>query len=373
MPPIRIAFIGLSAGGGWGKNAHLPYLMQTSKYTITGICNSSKQSSEAAIQEYGLASSTKAYASVEELAEDGDSFDLAVCAVRVDKHHAAIKPAVLKGKAAFVEWPLGKNLKEAQDLLDTAKESGSAWMLVGLQARQAPIVLKLKKLVSQGAIGRVLSSTVSSSAGNLGQVDPERLGRLLNDPAIQATMLTIHFGHTIDFVLYALGQDLSSISGILSTQRKVVQLKHPDGKLEDSERKTPDHILLQGHLKDGGLLSVYQRGGAPFKGEPGLRWRIYGQTGEIEVTSDGSFLQVGYPHMEIRLHNHEKDTVETVDFAPNDEFESLPLPARNVARLYEAYADSRTDAYPDWKDAVANHTILEKIMESSETDTAVSL
>lgn len=83
MAPIRIAFIGLSATGRWAARAHLPYLQQSSKYEIVGICNSSKATGEAAIKAYDLPSSVKAYGSVQELADDADSFDLAVCSVRV--------------------------------------------------------------------------------------------------------------------------------------------------------------------------------------------------------------------------------------------------------------------------------------------------
>lgn len=83
MAPIRIAFIGLSPNAGWAKGAHLSYLKQTSKYVITGICNSSKESSEAAIKAFGLPASTKAYSSPDDMAQDSDSFDLAVCSVRV--------------------------------------------------------------------------------------------------------------------------------------------------------------------------------------------------------------------------------------------------------------------------------------------------
>lgn len=83
MAAIRIAFIGLSANKCWAAGAHLPYLRETSKYQIVGICNSSRKSSQAAITAYGLDASTKAYESPEELANDAEAYDLVVCSVRV--------------------------------------------------------------------------------------------------------------------------------------------------------------------------------------------------------------------------------------------------------------------------------------------------
>ena len=177
----------------------------------------------------------------------------------------------------------------------------------------------------------------------------------------------------IDYVLYCLGEDFSMLSAILSTRRKIIQHKTPDGALTDFRRDTPDQIVLQGYLRGGAVLSVHQRGGSPFKGTPGLVWRIYGEIGEIEVTASGCFLRIGYPRMTLKLHDHKANTVEDIDWAVNDGFEEFPLQAQNVARLYEAFADGRSSEYVDWEEAIARKRLLEKIMESSEIGSPVSL
>lgn len=64
MAPIRVGFLGLSKSG-WAPGAHLPYLKESDKYQIVAICNSSVESSEAAIELYNLPSTTKAYADPE--------------------------------------------------------------------------------------------------------------------------------------------------------------------------------------------------------------------------------------------------------------------------------------------------------------------
>lgn len=63
--PIRVGIIGLSRPGGWATIAHLPYLQQTSKYQIVAIANSSVESAQRAIENYGLSKDTKAYGSPE--------------------------------------------------------------------------------------------------------------------------------------------------------------------------------------------------------------------------------------------------------------------------------------------------------------------
>lgn len=102
--------------------------------------------------------------------------------------------------------------------------------------------------------------------------------------------------------------------------------------------------------------------------------QVYGEKGELEVTVGGSFLHMNYDDVTLRLHDHVKGEVEVVDWMPkNEELLKLPLPARNVGRLYDAYAEDGNDDYADWAQAVKRHELLEKIEESSRTGRRVSL
>lgn len=193
MPLIRVGFLGLSTSG-WAPSAHFPYLKHSDKYQIVAICNSSIESSKAAIKKYELPESTRAYDDPEgvfdclllcrgslsretiflfatdtiiDLAKDKD-IDLVVCSVRVDRHFATISPSLKAGKDVFVEWPLGKNLSEAKELLRLKNEGGVKTAVVGLQARQSPVIRKLKQLVDERRVGKVLSSSWTGQGGNLG-------------------------------------------------------------------------------------------------------------------------------------------------------------------------------------------------------------
>lgn len=192
MAPLRIAFIGLSSGRSWASNAHLPYLKSTSKYKIVGLCNSSVEAAKAAKREHDLADTVKTYGSPEELAADPD-VDLVVVSVRVDRHYKVVKPALEAGKACFVEWPLAANLQEGEELYDLAEQKG-ARTVVGLQARMSPVVNTVKELVESGRIGKVLSSTVISAAGNFGPTIEDKYA-YFNDRKVGGNMVSIHFGH----------------------------------------------------------------------------------------------------------------------------------------------------------------------------------
>lgn len=99
----------------------------------------------------------------------------------------------------YVEWPLGKNLTEAKELLHLKNEGGVKNAIVGLQGRQSPFVKKIKALVDEGKVGKVLSSTWTGQGTNLGDTNSERVS-ILASRADGANLVTVHFGHAVDYV-----------------------------------------------------------------------------------------------------------------------------------------------------------------------------
>ncbi|KAF4635515.1 hypothetical protein G7Y89_g2571 [Cudoniella acicularis] len=335
MAPTRVGFLGLSKSG-WAPGAHLPYLKSSPDYEIVAVCNSSVQSAQEAIKLYGLADSTKAYGDPEELAKD-KNVDLVVCSVRVDRHLPTISPALRAGKDVYVEWPLGKNLTEAKELLRLKNENGVKNAIVGLQARQAPIVKTIKELVDSGRIGKVLSSTWTSQAAQGGESTV--LGyEYMGQRSVGGNLVTIHFGHAVDYVQYVLGYGFPTPpKTLLANRRPTITLLDRGGKVLDANYKkdTDDTIFLHGTLSTGIPLSISLRGGKPFKDLPGLDWRIYGEKGEIHVTAAGPFLQIGYEGMKVEVFDNGKDVVESVDFEGKEGFGELGRAARNVAAVYK--------------------------------------
>lgn len=118
--------------------------------------------------------------------------------MQVDRHLATIAPSLKAGKDVFVEWPLGKSAAEARELLKLKVENNVKTAIVGLQARQAPIVNKVKALIASGAIGAVLSSTWSSQAGNGGPTATAGM-KYIGDKEVGGNLVTIHFGHAVDY------------------------------------------------------------------------------------------------------------------------------------------------------------------------------
>ncbi|KAK0119923.1 transcription regulator gal80 [Cadophora gregata] len=369
MPPIRVGFLGLSSSG-WAPGAHLPFLKHSDKYQIVAICNSSVESSKAAIKKYELPENTRAYGDPEELAKDKD-VDLVVCSVRVDRHLATVSPSLRAGKNVFVEWPLGKNLAEAKELLRLKNEGGVKTAVVGLQARQSPVVRKLKQLVDDGRVGKVLSSTWTGQGGNLGPTVQEGYA-YLSQREVGGNLVSIHFGHSIDYIQAVLGYGFTPApKTLLASRRSHQKLLSSSNELikEEHPVTSDDTIFLHGSLTTGVPLAFSLRGGKPFKDVPGLDWRIYGETGEIRVTSSGPFLNVGYPDVKISISDFDlyggdsKDTV-TVE-VEKDEFDgdSWGLPSKNVARIYRDLAEGRVNC--SFEDAVEGHELIDEMYKEN--------
>jgi predicted dehydrogenase len=141
----------------WASRSHLGYLQNTDLYHITALQNSSKASAEAAAKEFKL-DGVATYDEPSAIAKD-PNVDIVAVSVNVPEHYKLIRPAIEAGKDIFSEWPLARNLSEAEELVTLAKEKGVK-TVVGLQARQNPSIIKAKEIVESGKLGKILSTTM---------------------------------------------------------------------------------------------------------------------------------------------------------------------------------------------------------------------
>lgn len=373
MAPIRIAIIGLSASAktSWASSAHLPYLLSPrgqSKYTIVALCNSTVEAARRSIETYNLPLTTRAYGDAAALASDPD-IDLVVCCTRVDTHYDLIKPSVEAGKNVFVEWPLTQDVERSRDLTRLVEAKGVK-SVVGLQGRLAPAVEKLRELVTGGEWGRVLSVDVRGFGGT---VDRETLSEGLAyfaDRKIGGNMLIIGFGHMFDYVQAVVGKAINTKTHF-QTQRPEIKLRDPATNTitRTTTSNVPDLVNVIGTLtpspsvQDGASISVRFRRGQPFKHEPAFTWHINCERGEIRlIAPSGPSLHAGgYSEpVTIEVHDHEKDEVNSVEWAwpqwQTEENAELPIVGRSVAKVYEAYAAG--EGYPTFSDALEFHEQL---------------
>jgi predicted dehydrogenase len=128
---------------------------------------------------------------------------------------------------------------------------------------------------------------------------------------------------------------------------------------KDATNTVPDQILLQGTVEqDNAPVSIHYRGGPPFPGTPNMQWWIQGSKGEIHLTSSSWSLNVGREDTKIEVFDRATGKVTEVK-PERDEWDELPVPAHNIARLYEAIR--KGEWVPDFEWAVKRHEILEEM------------
>lgn len=86
-------------------------------------------------------------------------------------------------------------MSQGQELAALAKDKGVR-AVVGLQGRVSPVVLKIKSLLEQGTIGKVLSSSISAAGGTRSR-DSVPVGlKYFTERHVGGNMVTIGFGHS---------------------------------------------------------------------------------------------------------------------------------------------------------------------------------
>ncbi|ETI19635.1 hypothetical protein G647_09469 [Cladophialophora carrionii CBS 160.54] len=368
MAPVRVGIVGLSAKqGAWATLAHLPRLAKSPNYEIVALCNSSIESTKAAIKAHNLPETTKAYDTYEALAADPD-VDLYVVSTRADTHYDVAMPALKAGRNVFVEWPLAATTAQAKEMAAVAKENKVKTM-IGLQGRMSPSVNKVKELVDSGALGEIHSVNYQGAIHVWQNNAASDRYHYFMERRVGGNLLTIYGGHVLDSILYALGElKAGSYTPLAVNLRRKMHLMKPDGSLSEElyDKNTPDQILLQGRLDrhPSAVFSFHLRAGDRFIGSPGSTWRIYGTKGELAVEFASAGPQMAKA-LSIRFSNAEKGEIEEfVTDEGGEEWTALPTQGQNIGRLYEAYATGQP--YADFDLAVKRHELIDEFWATME-------
>lgn len=358
---LRVGIVGLTAGRSWASVAHVPALRALADtFEIVGVANSSHSSAEAAAAASGI---PRAFESVADLVTSPD-VDIVTITVKVPHHLELVTAALEAGKHVYCEWPLGNGLAEAETLAALATAKGVLGV-AGTQARVAPEIEYLRKLISDGYVGEVLSSTLTAWGGNWGAeiADPETYGYLL-DRANGAAMLEIPVAHTLAALRDVLG-DVTELSASLATRRPHVRAT---GTATTVPMTAYDQIVVGATLVNGAPLSLHYRGGAPRAGA-GLTWEINGTEGDIRVTGPLGHAQMVQLSLEGVRGTAQAFAPIEVPEAYRSGFPSDSAP-RNVARNYARMAaDLKTGSHtaPTFDDAVGLHRLLAAIEAAAES------
>ena len=356
MPePIRLGIIGASPTVGWAHRSHLPAIVASPEFELTGVCTTRMETAQESARQYGA---RLAFDDYRDMLAHPDIEAVAVV-LRVPSHYQITKDVLNAGKHVFTEWPLGANISEAQELADLARSKGVK-AVVGLQARAAPEVLHMKELVEGGYVGEIMSCSMRLIRGGVLERPSGRTWQ--RDDTLGATTLTIATGHSMDALRFVVG-DLSHVSAVVSTECPQ-WLETDTQTLVDVT--APDNILISGRLANGAVVSAHIAS-IPWAGS-GYKLEIYGREGTLVASSEDS-PQLG----PVRLQGvRQGDDLEDLDIPAHHTsvLEGMPQGAPyNVGQLYYQFSRAirhEEKRHPDFDTAVDLHRFIDAVRQASD-------
>jgi predicted dehydrogenase len=263
---------------------------------------------------------------------DRDDIDIVVGTLPHWLHRQAAIDCLNAGKHVFLEKPMALNASEADDMIVAAKASGKMLMTAHTQ-RYFGENIKMKEIIDSGELGEV----VMANAMWVKPLVPDSRPEWMLDGSRGGGMGQMDGTHLIDRLIWLLGDDIYSVSGITGAYT------HPHLKADDSGQ----HFF---RWKSGITACITRMGwdhgiteyGADYyftKGQAKHR-RAYGRVGEtgVWIEKDNEWQKVPFDDIDSQVVQF-NDFVQAVIRGDSDS----PTPmnhGRKVIRVFDATEES---------------------------------
>jgi predicted dehydrogenase len=365
MTKLGVGIVGVSPVRGWAASAHIPALRALPNYQIRPLSAHNPESARAAGELFGVGA---VFSDHEQLVTQPD-VDVVAVTVKVPHHRELVAAALDAGKAVYCEWPLGRNLDDARAMAALAAEQ-EVRTVVGLQARQAPVIERVRDLLSDGYVGEVLSTSMVGLSV-LGDVLVQANAYMLNKTN-GANALTIAVGHSLDILNHVLGE-FTNLSAVSDLRRPLITIEETGERLV---KTAPDQIAVIGTLTSGATASVHVR--ESVAGGTGFLWEINGTDGTLRITADAAQPQI-FPLTVAGAQGADEPAELPAPPGSTQKWPALTslegAPAYNVGRAYAAFAadiDNGNHTVPDFADAVRRHELIAAIERSAASGERVA-
>jgi predicted dehydrogenase len=296
--------------------------------------------------------------------------DVVAVTVKAPNHRELVTAALTAGQAVYCEWPLGRDLADAQAMAAIATKRGVR-TVAGLQARQAPVVEYVRQLLADGYVGEVLSTTMVGLS-----LPGDVLGRpnaYMLDKANGANILTNAVGHCVDMLNHVLGE-FAVLSALSDLRRPLITIAETGEKIA---KTAPDQVAVIGTLTSGANASIHIR--EAVAGGTGLLWEINGTEGTRQITAGAAYTET-YPLTVAGARGPDQPAELDLPARLTRKWSSLSglagAPTYNVGRAYAAFAadiSNGTHTFPDFTDAVCRHEVIAAIEQSAVSGERVTV
>ncbi|MBM3594636.1 MAG: Gfo/Idh/MocA family oxidoreductase [Alphaproteobacteria bacterium] len=343
----RIGIVGGNANRAWAHDAHVPALRKmTDRFVIEAVSARTQELADEANAAFG---GNRAFGDSLALVRDSD-VDVVAVSVKVPEHRAVVLAALAAGKHVYCEWPLGRDLAEAEQM--AAAVPKGAHVMIGTQALSAPAVLHARRLIEEGHLGDLQVCRVFSPTVGWGDSAPPHYA-YLQDKANGATLETIAGGHTLSMMEYLLGAYVE-VDARNTIMRRQVPITGSD---EMVERTCADHMLVLGRHESGCVSTLEVTGGVANRD---FSLELVGTRGSLTMSSS---FPGGYQAGTIVL-----ETSFGAPPVPAHVVEGLRYAPVNVAEAWARFADdieNGTYTVPDFEGAVRLTRLLDAIDAAS--------
>ena len=354
---LRVGVVGANIHEGWGARIHVPVYQALPETEVVAICNSRLETAQEACQHFGIPHAFNDYNQLVQSPE----IDAVSIATRVSLHYPIAMAALSAGKHVFCEWPLAVTSAQASEMLSLA-QANRLQHGIDAQARGAPALLRMKELVEEGYLGKLLTfnmKIVQSSA----MVPREQHHWWIYNLGEGGDALTIPCGHAVDFMQWCLG-DIAEVAGASTTQVE-------EGTIAESGEQIHvtsfDTVAFAARLANGAVGSVYTTWASLH--DIGWQLEAYGTEGSLVASATGGLQITPVQLRGARRGEGDLGPLEVPDRLREVTEFSESDPRYNVAVLARRFASAalgQGKANPDFADAVRLHLVLEAVVASSE-------
>lgn len=260
--------------------------------------------------------------------------------------HAIISIAAMKnGKDVLCEKPLARTEKEAQHMIQVAKETKRI-LKCGFNHRHHPAVIQAHRLFKENLIGKAIFGR--GRYGIAGRQGLEKEWRS-NPKIVSGGQLMEQGIHLVDLYRWFLG-DISKVTGFVSTNYWPMQ------PLEDNGfalLQTKDKVNISIHSSLTQWINLFE-------------FEIYGEKGSIMVQGLGG--NYGVEKLILSIHDSNGPFSHKTT-----EFRGADISWKNEWKEFTQAIESRKQPLGNGNDGLKAMEIINAVYQSSKTDKAVKI
>ena len=195
----------------------------------------------------------------------------------------------------------------------------------------------------------------------------------LKDQASGASVVSIPIAHSIDPLVYLLGE-FEWLSALLTTNNPTIQFYKSDGSLTAPEpRDFADGISIHGKLVGGATAVIVFN---TTEGSPdGLTWDIIGEKGTVKMDLERSALQMAEGKMSLYQPTSAGAGEGVYGVQKAGSWTDVPIKPHiafgGIGEVYNAFAEGKA-GFADFDEAVKRHKMVDAIFRSGEKGTRES-